>query len=66
MMKEIIKKKRKQPEKVIEEMVMQVYNNSEVINADEIDSKEFKSYHWASVPYSTIRRTIRLLAWMIS
>lgn len=27
MMKEIIKKKRKQPEKVIEEMVMQAYQN---------------------------------------
>ena len=27
MMKEIIKKKRKLPEKVIEEMVMQAYNN---------------------------------------
>ena len=27
MMKEIIKKKRKQPEKVIEEMVMQAYTN---------------------------------------
>ena len=27
MMKEIIKKKRKQPEKVIEEMVFQAYNN---------------------------------------